>query len=275
MKAILSIILLLGLSACVSYPYTMLDDGQGVYYQNPADAWGAGDSVTYVDVQYYPYWSIDYFYLGAGYPAPWYDFYYSPYFYPHYFAILYPPWYWGSGYGHPGYGYGYYSVWHDPYWHNRYRHHQFAAYPAQRRPSTRPGEFGSLGDSSRVSSAEPTEAYQPGMRRTSFGSPGITSTGSMIVVSPSDGKVKQSRVGPTRGTGVSARVSPNQSSATVTPQGRTVAPAASSPRSSSPQPSTIGSGRPGSSSKSSGRRSSSVERRRSSAPRPRLDRDRD
>lgn len=272
MRAILSIILLLGLTGCVSYPYMMAEDGQGVYYENPADAWGGDDSVVYADALYYPYWSMDYFYLGSGYTHSWYGYYHSPYFYPYYFTVLYPPLHWG-----PWYGYGHYSAWHDPYWHQRYQHYQAAAYPAHRRPGGRANEAGTLGDASRIGTSEPLEVYQPGLRRTSYGSPGITSTGSMTVVRPSDGKLKQSTVGPTRSTGISASVAPGPGATAVTPQGSLSTPTRSGPRLSSPQRPATPSSRSRSRSPTTGmgRRSSGVERSRSPTRRPGVDRDRD
>jgi len=267
-KAILSIILLLMLSGCVSYPYTMIEDGQGVYYEDPADVYGADGYAThgyvsYADIRYYPWWSLDYYYLGAAYYSPWYG-YYSPYFYPHYFSIWYSPWYWG-----PGYDYGRYSAWSDPYWHHRYRRYRHDH--STRRPQE-PGSRYVAGSpvSGPINRSETRENREPGVRRSSFSSPGITSSSTMTVVSPSDGKVRPSRAGPVRATGISATVNPAARNVPVAPQANPPTqsrPISAPPRQAVPQrPAHRTSG-------STGRRSSSAERRKSSSSRP--DRDRD
>lgn len=261
-KAILSIILLFMLSGCVSYPYTMIEDGQGVYYQDPADVYGADEYVTYgygsyADIRYYPWWSLDYYYLGAAYSSPWYG-YYSPYFYPYYFSVWYSPWAWG-----PDYGYGRYSAWADPYWYHRYQryHHDYPTHRVQE-PGSR--HVAGPGASGPVNPSQVRENREPGVRRTTFSSPGITNSGPMTVVSPSDGKVKPSRAGPVRGTGISASVNPAARSSAVTPAVSAPTPPRSSsgPRLAAPQRPAINS------SGSAGRRSTNVEARRSSSRRP-------
>jgi len=122
MKKILILLLLSLLSGCVTYytPEVVVEDG--VYYaqDDPAyinNAYVSG-SYYYAGAAYYPWWSMDYFYLG-----------YQPYGYPYYgyagygayvgggFSIGisygYSPWYYPY--------YSYYSPWYRP--HRRYGHH--------------------------------------------------------------------------------------------------------------------------------------------------------
>lgn len=114
MKKLLILPVFVLLSACVSYyyPETAMEDG--VYY--------AEDDPSYVVFQggypgaaYYPWSSLDYFYLGY-YPYPGYAFYYG---YPFGIAYVYSPWHYPRGY------YGYYSPWYASY-----NHYPF--YPAWR-----------------------------------------------------------------------------------------------------------------------------------------------
>jgi hypothetical protein len=114
MKKLLILPILVLLSACVSYyyPETALEDG--VYY--------AEDDPSYVVYQggypgaaYYPWSSLDYFYLGY-YPYPGYAFYYG---YPFGIAHVYSPWH------HPYSYYGYYSPRYASYYH-------YPFYPAWR-----------------------------------------------------------------------------------------------------------------------------------------------
>ncbi len=106
MKKLLLIPLLITLSGCISYyyPETALEDG--VYY--------AGDDPAYVVNQggyargaYYPWYSLDYFYLGyMPYPGCAYN-----YGFPCTMLFGYSPWYW------PYYHHGYYSPWYATYYH--------------------------------------------------------------------------------------------------------------------------------------------------------------
>jgi len=246
----------------VTYPYTMIEDGQGVYYQDPADVYGADayevdGYVSYADIRYYPWWSLDYYYLGAAYSSPRFS-YYSPYFYPYYFSVWYSPWYWG-----PDFGYGRYSAWADPYWYHRYQryHHDYPTHRAQDPGSRYAGRSGA---SAPVNRSEIRDNREPGIRRTTFSSPGITSSGPMTVVSPSDGKVKPSKAGPVRGTAISASVNPPARNSAVTPAASAPAPSrtVSGPRQTVPQRPAMNS------SGGVGRRSTDVEIRRASRSRP-------
>lgn len=106
MKKLLILLLIFLLSGCVSYyyPETALEDG--VYY--------AEDDPSYVVYQggyrgatYYPWLSLDYFYLGYH-PYPRDAFYFG---YPYGLAYIYSPWHYSNGY------YGYYSPWYASYYH--------------------------------------------------------------------------------------------------------------------------------------------------------------
>ena len=98
MKKLLILALLLLMTGCVTYyqPETALEDG--VYYaeDDPSYVFNSGD---YSGVVYYPWSSLDYFYLsyGAyygygftyGYPYGW---AYSPWGYPYVYHGYYSPW---------------------------------------------------------------------------------------------------------------------------------------------------------------------------------------
>lgn len=196
MKAIIAAILLISLTGCVVFPFPSSTPTNG-----PIMGGSSGGYSRYMSAAYYPWWSMDYFYLGYGHPR--YSFYYSPYFYPHYF-VRPPSWYWPDRYGWGGV-----YVWSDPYWHDRYRDYLYDNNPSEpvRLPAGNPPAV--LGEPARSRYGEPAEAYEPASRRTMVGvseSPGI---GSMTVVSGADRKVRGPSIGPTRSTGVSARVSPD------------------------------------------------------------------
>lgn len=106
MSKLLTLALLILLSGCVSYyyPETALEDG--VYY--------AEDDPAYVVYQgghpgaaYYPWSTLDYFYLGYQ-PYPRCSYYYG---FPCGMVIGYSPWFYP--YGH----YGYYSPWYASFYH--------------------------------------------------------------------------------------------------------------------------------------------------------------
>jgi len=240
----------------------MYEDGQGVYYEDPADVYGdegygSYSYVSYSDLRYYPWWSLDYYYLGATFYSPWYG-YYSPYFYPHYFSVWYSPWYWG-----PDYGYGRYSAWADPYWYQRYRRHH---HPHPTRRVQEPGSDYVAAPATRgpINRSETRDNREPGIRRTTYSSPGITGPSTMTVVSPTDRKVSPSKAGPVRGTGISATVNPSAGGPAVVPQ--TGAP---SPARSTSGPRRVSSQRPATgTSSSAGQRSIRVEKRRSASSSP-------
>lgn len=98
MKKLLMLTLLILMTGCVTYyqPETALEDG--VYYaeDDPSYVFNSGD---YSGVIYYPWSSLDYFYLGYGtyygygltygYPYNW---AYSPWGYPYGYHGYYSPW---------------------------------------------------------------------------------------------------------------------------------------------------------------------------------------
>lgn len=128
MKKILLLLLLSLLSGCVTYytPEAAVEDG--VYYAQDDLSYinnaYAGSSYRYAGAAYYPWWSMDYFYLGYR------PYGYQPYRYPDYryagygayagggFSIGisygYSPWFYPD--------YGYYSPWYRPY--RYYGHHR-------------------------------------------------------------------------------------------------------------------------------------------------------
>jgi hypothetical protein len=256
-RTILAIILSMVLSGCASYPYTVIDDGQGMYYEDPVDVFG-GDAyatygyASYSDMRYYPFWSLDYFYLNAWY-EPRFG-YYSPYFYPYHFSIWYSPWYWG-----PDYRWGRYTAWADPYWRYRYRHHHHD------RPVYLSEEPGSPGYTTPplvtgpASRSEIRENREPGIRRTSINAPVSGGSGAMTVISPSERKVGPSRVGPGRDRRIDATVRPSSPGAVVAPQRSAPAGPVSGSRPTAPQrPAYPSAG-------SSGQRTGPVDRSPSSA----------
>ena len=106
MKKSFIVPLLVLLTGCVSYysPETALEDG--VYYAEDDPAYVLNSS-DYSGVVYYPWSSLDYFYLGYG--------GYRGYSFSHIY-----PYSWGWGYP---YGYDvYYSPWAGPYHHRHYRY---------------------------------------------------------------------------------------------------------------------------------------------------------
>jgi len=132
MKKLLILPLLVLLTSCVTYyyPQTALQDG--VYYAEDDPSYVVY-SDSYAGVAYYPWSSLDYFYLGY-YPYPRYgygygggfsfgiSYGYSPWHYPYSYHGYYSPWY-ASYYHYPYYPvmrpyHGYYSR------HNR-GHHKY------------------------------------------------------------------------------------------------------------------------------------------------------
>jgi len=116
MKKLIIFLLPVFLTACVRYytPETAIEDG--VYYaeDDPSYVFNSGD---YTGVVYYPWSSLDYFYLGYW-PYPGYGYRFS-YAYP--FGVGYSPWYYYDGY------YAFHPPWyssHDYYPYRRpYRGH--------------------------------------------------------------------------------------------------------------------------------------------------------
>jgi hypothetical protein len=153
LRNLLLLPLLLGLTACVTYYYPPVDSSDGVYYA--ADDPGyVSDSGYYATVGYYPWWSLDYFYLGYGYRHsgwsigvsygyPAYRWAFRPYAYP---AWYYDPWYYAYWYAPVHYHHSWYRyAHHNPYWHARYRGYYGGHHRGHNRghhPGHRPGHDG-------------------------------------------------------------------------------------------------------------------------------------
>lgn len=107
MKNLLIMPLLVFLAGCVTYYYPETAFEDGVYYaeDDPAYTYNSAD---YSGVVYYPWSSLDYFYMGYW-PYPGYGFVYG---YP--FGPGYSPWHYPNGF------YGYYSPWYNPYYYGYY-----------------------------------------------------------------------------------------------------------------------------------------------------------
>ena len=118
MKKLLILPLLVLLTGCVTYyyPETALEDG--VYYAEDDPSYVV-DSGGYAGVAYYPWSSLDYFYLGYNpYPAWSFGYGYNSGFSVG-FSYGYSPWY------YPYNNYGYYSPWYAS-------HYYYPHYPAWR-----------------------------------------------------------------------------------------------------------------------------------------------
>jgi hypothetical protein len=195
MRAIVTIAIITLLSGCVNYNKPIYDDGQGVYYEDQGSDYSVSSSASFAHAAAYPWWSIDYFYLGHNPYRPWPHMYYSPYFYPHYFSVLYPPVHWQS---HNWRG-GYYA-WQDPYWHHRYRRFCRTSY------GVRLGGSSAFGDRIPGTVSAPSSATRESKRRVALTPSG--KYGGMTVVSPKSRKEKPSRVGPTTPSGITEVVNP-------------------------------------------------------------------
>jgi len=139
-KPLISSLMTVMLTGCVSYYYPMPQSTYGYSETRlgvPYEDGYSADEYSYYDTAYYPWWSIDYFYLGrhpyrpyhgnslsigfsSGYP------YYGPYYYPAYYSDWHAPYYYRS----PWFGFNY--AWrgyrgYDPYWRSAYRMHAFRA----------------------------------------------------------------------------------------------------------------------------------------------------
>jgi len=145
------------LAGCVTYYYPAPEaTSDGVYYAQEEPAYQpaySGYATAYAAPAYYPWWSMDYFYLGYGYgsgslsfglsfgyPAyyggyawygypvyayGWYGWPYYGYCYPPYRYAWRPPYYhhYHGHYDHPGY------AWNQSYWNHKYGDYRREAYP--------------------------------------------------------------------------------------------------------------------------------------------------
>jgi len=131
MRKLLILPLLVLLTGCVTYyyPQTALQDG--VYYAEDDPSYVVYSN-SYAGVAYYPWSSLDYFYLGY-YPYPSYGFGYgygggfsfgisygySPWYYPYSYYGYYSPWY--ASYHH----YPYYPAWRPYHGYYSRGHHKY------------------------------------------------------------------------------------------------------------------------------------------------------
>ncbi len=247
--------LALVLQACVSIgPATHEPIRPAEYYaENDEYLDGLGGyapdvSFNFSDAAYYPWWSIDYYYLGShayrpaywpgprgslgfqfGFPAHYWSYYgfYSPFYYPYSTYAWYDPWY-----GWPRYGIGTNLFWFEyNSWASRNggqsgdRDNRYgsSSYGTNLYPDYR-NQQNAFYDPRDRSGTRPSNS--PGLAVTS-----ATRTGSMQVRSRTDTKIRQSRTGSTATVarpGVSRQSSPTMSRPAVT-----TARPSSIPRSSS------------------------------------------
>ena len=106
MKKLLILPLLVLLTGCVTYYYPETAFEDGVYYAEDDPSYAVNQN-RYIGVGYYPWASLDYFYLGYQ-PYPIYPYYYG---FPAGFASGYSPWF------YPFSGYGFYSPLYVSYYH--------------------------------------------------------------------------------------------------------------------------------------------------------------
>lgn len=246
-KALLLMACTLAVHGCVTYsnPY---EPGRGRYTGGTAyDAYGHDEGepvvdVSIADVAYYPWWSVDYYYLGGhyyrpaylrgpsfplgyrfGYPAyywPYYGFF-SPLYYPYASYAWYDPWT-----GFPRYGIGLDFPWLEVYWARRYRdyvsdHHppgyQYGnsrhGYPLSRREVlTDARDRANPGD-------DLLRREAPPISREVWTAPTMSETGTLMEVrSRRERKIQESHIGP----------APVQSSPGPRPSTRVIPPPAAS-----------------------------------------------
>lgn len=163
MKKLMLMPLLLVLSGCATYYYPAPEYAEETYY--PADETVYVDSSPgYAGASHYPWWSMDYFYLGShrhssrwsiglglgyGYDRGWYDPFYVGYYpwsfgyYDYYSPFRYSLWY------SPFYRRGYPSYrWNDHYWRHRYNNY-YGRHPNRNDRGRHPGRDRYAGDDRR------------------------------------------------------------------------------------------------------------------------------
>lgn len=200
------------LTGCSTVYYPVLESVTDDYYQT-RDSLVAGGAyygrspVRYADMGLYPWWSMDYFYLGYHPYSYWRSAYYSPYFYTQYNPVFYPSRHWYFHYGYSGF-----YAWNDPYWHYRSRHHgpwYGGSYRTPRRQE-------SSGSQRRVTVAPYSGSSRHGM----------------VIMSPVSQKNQPIRVGPVRSSGLSATVTPSSAVSAPPPRVATSLPEPSRPTTS-------------------------------------------
>jgi len=203
MRNLLILPLLILLAGCVTYyyPETALEDG--VYYaeDDPSYVLNSGD---YSGVVYYPWSSLDYFYLGYW-PYPGYGYVYG---YPYGFG--YSPWHYPYGY-HGFYSERYFSHHYYSYW-RPYR--GYCSYPGDCRRKHYGDRYGLEDpDHRRFRGREDrgNEEYRPGEdsdisrnngasvgRYVTTAPPGYAGNQGMVIRSSGNSKIGKSRLEPTK-----------------------------------------------------------------------------
>jgi hypothetical protein len=144
MRKLLLIPLLALTAGCVTYSYPVAETAGGVYYADEEPQYAYADrgyvdySIGYDSVGYYPWWSLDYLYLGSGYFGAGYNLgigFGYPTYYPFYeftyYPRYYPAWAWDPWFYSPWYAPRYYNAYYHfgyPRYYNAYWHHRYRAY---------------------------------------------------------------------------------------------------------------------------------------------------
>jgi hypothetical protein len=225
------------LAGCVTYSYPQpYDLGSRHTSHDAAYARDYSGNYNYsigLSSAYYPWWSVDYFYLGFhyyrpagywghGYFAPYYPYYYRPWYYPSYA--------WGWSYWQPYAGYGWGSF--DPYWHYRYRQHVYDPtrhhHPLPGRPDYRPPAAGSAGDPvagpgrrpaigdrvpdrdrmRRSRSGQADHSITPDQRTVTVAPRSRADDRGMVVIGGANNKIRPSRTEPVSSPGQAQRLPP-------------------------------------------------------------------
>lgn len=212
------------LTGCASPHYSMRDSEQ---YYRASRAYVR--SPAYYDAGWYPWWSMEYFYLGSHHYRPGYGGSFSfglfpgyPYYDPWYFPGYYSAWYAPYGYYDPWYG-GYYGRGFGYSRYYPYRHHGDRGHD-DRSPRD---EYSGAGDSGGVHTDRRRHDYRrpwevdraglsdpgrPEPQRTSRNVSVAPSGGGrdrgMVIISRGDSKIGPSRTGPVSGNKVVRSSSP-------------------------------------------------------------------
>lgn len=200
MKNLLFMPLLIFMAGCVTYyyPETALEDG--VYYAEDDPSYQF-NSADYSGVVYYPWSSLDYFYMGYR-PYPGYGFVYG---YP--IGLGYSPWDYPNGF------YGYYSPWYYSHYYGYYwRPYRGYCIRASACNGRHPGNRFAVSypDLHRRPGQEDDEEYAPGedvdMERNSVSPtryvttapPGYSGNQGMVIRSNEGSKIGKSRLEPVK-----------------------------------------------------------------------------
>lgn len=269
-KTLVLIVCACTLQACATYYYSSPPGAKRTVSSEDGYYYGSGvgyATIDYSSIPYYPWWSMDYYYLGPHYYTPWYagyasgwytslgfNFAYPPYYRPYGFAgnLYYPysrfgwhdPWF-----GWSGYGAGVNFVWHDYYWRKLHRDHSRDYYPEpvrdeygnSRYPRRDPGRDLYNDPRDRAPASYSAERAAARSRNVSTAPSYRTGDTGMQVRSRRDRKVQESHIGPapvqsptvpvTNARSISAApVAPSQPVATTPRPVRQAPPPQASPR---------------------------------------------